>query len=418
MARVGASLVLVVMLVGCSSVIQKEGPLDAGTAVISCEELLPGPPGTPVSVPGAWPWPKDEIWADAQPLVDNEGHVLQRVRKQLQTTLNVWSPGGALLASTTVPVEQTPQFSLASGFLAVEEQDAPPPPSFDLLLFEPDGGTHATPTKEGSPLVVQDPRGGVVALSLTSGELTAFDDLLQARWSVQIPIPLGLAFLREHTTVGVDVSGHVLILFWTMDIPGPLGGVWVTADGEVRPSFVAGVADPSELLSLEPDARGGLFVRTTRCTGHCVKGWSGRFGALSTAHEQPPGWRVDLVGLDTRLIRGGAGYAVIGGEPTCLSGCPVPPFAMCQIAVFAVDGTRCGVIDFADALRGAPVPPFGRSAVLANAGSGRPECSASLDVGLDGTVTAVVSAQLVQVPCDPESTFCADIVDWFPAYFR
>jgi hypothetical protein len=51
-----------------------------------------GTPGTPVSVPGAWPWPKDEIWADAQPLVDNEGHVLQRVRKQLQTTFERVEP--------------------------------------------------------------------------------------------------------------------------------------------------------------------------------------------------------------------------------------------------------------------------------------------------------------------------------------
>jgi len=419
MARVGESLLLAALLVGCSNLGREQSALDAGATVVSCGELLPEPPGTPVSVPGAWPWPKDEIWADAQPLVDQEGNVLQRIRKQLLTTLNVWSPGGALRASTTVPVEQTPELPVASGFVAIEEQSGPPPlPTFDLVLFEPDGGTRATPTRQGSPLVARDPRGGLVTLSLANGELTAFDDLLQPRWSVQAPVlPEGGLLMSDRTTLGVDVSGHVLILFWTRDRPGPLGGVWVTRDGEVRPTFVAGTADPNNVLSLEPDANGGLFVRTTRCTGHCGDSWSGRFGALSSVQEEPPAWMVNLVGLETRLIHGRTGYAVLGADPDCISGCGVPPFSVCQIAVFAADGTKCGVIDFADALRTAPLPPFARAAGMANAGSGAPECFADLDVGLDGTVTAVVSAQLVRVPCDPETLLCADVVDWFPAYF-
>jgi hypothetical protein len=418
MPRAQVLIPLVLLVGGCSSVVVDHAALDGGTPIVSCDRLLPGPPGTPVSVPGAWPWPKDQIWADAQPLVDRQGNVLQRIVKQELTTLNVWSSGGVLLASTTVSSEQSPVLPLASGWVAVDQHDGPPPlPTFDLLLLGPDAGTRATPSTPGNAIITQDPRGGVVALSLPGGELTAYDDLLQPRWSANVPL-VRVALIQEHTTVGVDVSGHVLILFWTTDHPGPLSGVWVSADGEVGPSFVAGQADPNQFLSLEPDANGGLFLRTMQCSGHCVNGWSGRFAALGTVQEQPPTWRVDLVGLDTRLIHGGTGYAVIGGEPTCLSGCPVPPFSLCQIGVFAADGTNCGVIDFGNALRGAPPPPFGQSALVANAGSGPPECVAFLDVGLDGTVTAIVSAQLVHVPCDPETGLCADVVDWFPAYFR
>jgi hypothetical protein len=413
MGRVGASVLVAAMLVACSSAIGEQGALDAGLTVVSCSDLLPQPPGTPVSVPGGWPWPKDQIWIDVQPLVDREGNVLQRIQKQMQTTLNTWSTGGALLASTTVPTDQTPEWPVASGFVAIEEQNGPPPlPTFDLLLLEPDGSTRRTPISEGSPLVAQDPRGGVVALSSPSGQLTAYDDSLQARWSSQVPQATGPAAL------GVDVSGHVLVLFSTTETPGPLSGVWVSADGKVGPTFVAGQFDPHEQLSLEPDANGGLFVRTMSCNGHCGERWTGRIGPLSPVQEQPPQWREELVGLSSRLIHGGTGYAVIGGEPSCLSGCTVPPFSSCQIGIFSRDGTKCGVIDFGDALRGAPPPPFARDGLMANAGSGPPECVAFLDVGLDGTVTAIVSAQLVHVPCDPETALCADVVDWFPAYLR
>src|SRR5262249_56920606 len=59
-----------------------------------------------VAVPGAWPWPKDQIWADAQPLVDRTATSFSRSASSC--IAEPVAPAGT--AAVTKRIDETPRY--------------------------------------------------------------------------------------------------------------------------------------------------------------------------------------------------------------------------------------------------------------------------------------------------------------------
>jgi hypothetical protein len=376
-------------------------PQDGGPVVDPCAGLRPKPPGAPVSVATDDPLLAAYLIA-LQPISDGEGNVLLAIEGHFTTLeLSVRSPDGGVLGTSAS--YGNIDIPLPSGFAGVRTNPVQPEPdlTFDVWMLQPDGGNRSTPKEPGIAIEARDPRAGLAVLGLRTKTLTDYDGTLDVRW--RTPLPLSDAPDPSLTTVGVDVGGNALVLYWKGNEDAGVAGIWVDASGDASAPFDAAPSNHFFTYALVPAVEGGLFLRQTDCSGEtCILRWIARFAPLSTVPEPVPAWLLARPNSGIGFIHGHSAYAVGGTS-----------LALCTLEVVAADGTSCGVADFSAQLAG---DGHGASRLSApNAGSGA-LCSASLDVGLDGTVTSVRRG--TGSDCAPVTNTCRAFWDWFPAYFR
>jgi hypothetical protein len=377
---------------------------DAGTA--ACGDLLPGEPGAPVIHRSEFVPPHD---VGETSTTDQRGNVLVAVATHFDLVeLFILDPAGALLSH---PPESTGASSfgrtaigVAEGFIGAQNIDSASFgefPSHRVVKLFPDGGTKQTPSGAGLGSQGEDPRGGMVVLVSETKTLTAYDQDLDPRWDTPLPIsdwsPVSNAL---RLPVGVDTGGNSLVLF-PRDPTAPADGVmgiWTDSQGHPGGAFETGELGPASCLRLTTSLTGGLFLQNLGCPPH--QDAPGTFVSSFHSLDSHPGpvaeWLVQRPGIELRPIRGGAGYAAIGG--------PTGPGA-CFLEVLTRDGHSCGHVDFERSIAGSAL----RRGF--NTGSS-PRIFCDLSVGTDGTVIARTEE------LEPTQGLLRFNWHWWPAFFR
>jgi hypothetical protein len=360
-------------------------PPDAGTdggSTAACGDLLPGEPGAPVIHRSEFVPPHD---VGETSTTDRQGNVLVAVATHFDLVeIFILDPAGALLSQ---PPEATGASSFGraaigvnEGFIGAQNIDSASFgefPSHRVLKLFPDGGTKQTPFGTGLGSQGEDPRGGMMVLVSEAKTLAAYDQDLEPRWETQLPItdwtPVSNAL---RLPVGVDTGGNSLVLF-PRDPTAPADGVmgiWTDAEGHPGASFDTGQSGPASCLRFTTSLTGGLFLQNLGCPPHQdpAGAFVSSFQPLDPHPGPVPEWLVQRPGIELRPIRGGAGYAAIGG--------PAGPGA-CFLEVLAADGHSCGHVDFEGAVAASD------SRMGSNAGPS-PRIVCDLAVGTDGTVIA------------------------------
>ncbi|RPH67084.1 MAG: hypothetical protein EHM78_22265 [Myxococcaceae bacterium] len=340
---------------------------------------------------------------------DQQGNVLVAVSTHFDLVeLFILDPAGVLLSH---PPEATGASSfgraaigVAEGFIGVQNIDSASFgefPSHRVLKLFPDGGTKQTAFDTGLGSQGEDPRGGMVVLVSETKTLTAYDQDLEPRWETQLPItdwnPVSNAL---RLPVGVDTGRNSLVLFpHDPSAPGAgVMGIWTDSQGHPGAVFDTGQSGPPSCLRFTTSLTGGLYLQNLGCAPH--QDTPGKFVSSFQPLDQDPGpvpeWLGQRPGIELRPIRGGAGYAAIGG--------PAGPGA-CLIEVLTPDGHSCGHVDFERSVAGSA---FRRGS---NAGpSSRIFCD--LSVGPDGTVIARTEE------VEPTQGLLRFNWHWWPAFFR
>jgi hypothetical protein len=334
----------------------------APPAPVSCAELMPpGPPGAPVRFQIQKADPARDVCVPGTS--DGVGGL------SLQT-LHGDQPGGSHVWFVAPDASQFNAISLPAAILkgqadGFEGASWTAEPASAILAFDDRGHLVGDSGLQKSfPLLVADPRGGVVVANFPDtvhvGSVESYDASARLRWHVAArPARTGAWPSNEVIALGVDLRGNSLVVLGGKSALANevRTGIWIDPLGNAGQAFVIGAISRGAGAAVFARVGQGFFIRQVTPSG---AEWVGQIDALSSSVAPPPDWLILERDTLVQVIKNGAGYALFPSEGLAANRCQQ------QVSIFDASGRSCGSAQF----------PLGPDACV----------TAAITIGYDGTV--------------------------------